>query len=88
MLIWDWRILKDDTGLWFKLVKAKYLRGRPLLVCERNEGSQFWRSLQDIKHEIGAGITHSIGDEVGVPHFGSIHGLMGDLLGPISRSSL
>jgi hypothetical protein len=59
---WVWRILRDDGGLWLQLVKAKYLRGRPLMACERREGSQFWRSLQDIKHEIRTGVSHSIGD--------------------------
>jgi hypothetical protein len=43
MFRWVWRILKDDGGLSLKLVKAKYLHGRPLLACERREGSQFWR---------------------------------------------
>lgn len=41
MLRWVWRILTDDGGLWLQLIKAKYLRGRPLLACERREGSQF-----------------------------------------------
>jgi hypothetical protein len=35
------------------------------MACERREGSQFWRSLQDIKHEIRTGVTHSIGDGAG-----------------------
>ena len=39
MLKWVWRILRDDGGLWLQLVKAKYLRGCPLMVCERKEGS-------------------------------------------------
>jgi hypothetical protein len=35
------------------------------MACEHREGSQFWRSLQDIKHEIRMGVTHSIGDGEG-----------------------
>jgi hypothetical protein len=35
------------------------------MACEREEGSQFWRSLQAIKHEIRMGVTHSIGDGAG-----------------------
>jgi hypothetical protein len=35
------------------------------MSCKHREGSQFWRSLQDIKHEIGAGVTYSIGDGAG-----------------------
>jgi hypothetical protein len=62
MLKWVWRILSDDGGLWLKLIKAKYLRGRPLLACDRRERSQFWRALEDIKHEIRAGLSLSIGD--------------------------
>ena len=62
MLKWVWRILRGDGGLWLQLVKAKYLRGCPLMACERKEGSQFWRSLQAIKHEIRLGATFSVGD--------------------------
>src|SRR4051812_21644340 len=62
MLKWVWRILREDGGLWLHLIKAKYLRGRPLLACERREGSQFWRPIQDIKHYIGRGITFVAGN--------------------------
>ena len=62
MLKWVWRILRDEGGLWLQLIKAKYLQGCPLLACERKEGSQFWRSIQAIKHEIRRGIIWSIGD--------------------------
>ena len=65
MLKWVWRILRDDGGLWLQLVKAKYLRGCPLMACERKDGSQFWRSIQTIKHEIRLGAAFSVGDERG-----------------------
>ena len=32
------------------------------MACERKEGSQFWRSIQTIKHEIRLGMTFSVGD--------------------------
>jgi hypothetical protein len=51
--------------VWLQLIKAKYLRGRPLMSCQCREGSQFWRSIQDIKHEIRVGVTYSIGDGAG-----------------------
>uniref|UniRef100_A0ACD5WM96 Uncharacterized protein n=1 Tax=Avena sativa TaxID=4498 RepID=A0ACD5WM96_AVESA len=35
MLKWVWCILRDDGGLWLQLIKAKYLRGRPLLAFPR-----------------------------------------------------
>jgi hypothetical protein len=35
------------------------------MTCERWEGSQFWRSLQDITHEIRAGVTFSKGAGAG-----------------------
>jgi hypothetical protein len=35
------------------------------MACEHRERSQFWRSLQDIKHEIRTGVSHSIGDGAG-----------------------
>jgi hypothetical protein len=65
MLKWVWRIITDDRGLWLKLVKAKYLRGQPLLACEPREGSPFWRSLHNIKHIIRARLSLSMGDDRG-----------------------
>jgi hypothetical protein len=62
MLKWVWRILREEGGLWLQLIKAKYLQGCPLLACDHREGSQFWRSLQDIKHDILLGISFSIGN--------------------------
>src|SRR3954470_15592019 len=62
MLKWVWRILRDEGGLWLQLIKAKYLRGRPLLACDRREGSQFWRAIQEIKPAIRKGLSISIGD--------------------------
>uniref|UniRef100_A0ACD6AGQ7 Uncharacterized protein n=1 Tax=Avena sativa TaxID=4498 RepID=A0ACD6AGQ7_AVESA len=65
MLRWVWRIQRDDGGLWIKLIKAKYLRGRPLLDCDRRDGSQFWHSVQEIKNEIRLGAMVSIGNGEG-----------------------
>ena len=65
MLRWVWRILRGEGGLWLQLLKAKYLHDRPLLACDRREGSLFWRSIQDIKQEIWKGIRFSIGDGSG-----------------------
>ena len=47
------------------MIKAKYLQGRPLLACDRREGSQFWRSIQTLKHEIRKGARFSIGNGEG-----------------------
>ncbi|KAE8781876.1 hypothetical protein D1007_44816 [Hordeum vulgare] len=65
MLRWVWRILQGDGGLWLQLIEAKYLRGRPLLACSLANGSQFWKSIQSIKHDIGLGLRISIGDGSG-----------------------
>ena len=62
MLKWVWRILTGDGGLWLQLARAKYLRGGPLMACERKEGSQFWRSLKAVKQDIRLGATFSVGD--------------------------
>ena len=62
MLRWVWRILRGEGSLWLQLVRAKYLRGCPLLACERRDGSQFWRAIQAIKHEIRLGASFSVGD--------------------------
>jgi hypothetical protein len=65
MLKWVWRILRDEGGVWLRLIKAKYLRGRPLLACDHHEGSQFWHAIQDLKQEICLGISFSIGNGEG-----------------------
>jgi hypothetical protein len=62
---WVWRILRGEGGLWLQLIKAKYLRGCPLLACDRRKGSQFWRAIQDLKQEICLGISFSIGNGEG-----------------------
>lgn len=51
MLIWLWRIRRDEGGLWLHLIKPKYLQDRLLLACECRKGSQLWKSIQSIKHE-------------------------------------
>ena len=43
-------------------MKAKYLRGCPLLACERKEGSQFWHAIQSIKEHIILGAVASVGN--------------------------
>ncbi|KAE8808716.1 hypothetical protein D1007_14799 [Hordeum vulgare] len=65
MLRWVWRILQGDGGLWLQLIEAKYLRGRPLLACSLANGSQFWKSIQSIKHYIRLGLRISVGDGSG-----------------------
>ncbi|KAE8776306.1 abc transporter g family member 37 [Hordeum vulgare] len=65
MLRWVWRILQGDGGLWLQLIEAKYLRGRPLLACSLANGSQFWKSIQSIKHEIRLGLRVSVGNGSG-----------------------
>ena len=46
-------------------MKVKYLQGHPRLACDRQDGSQFWRAIQSIKHEIHMGARFSIGDGEG-----------------------
>uniref|UniRef100_A0A453DDW2 Reverse transcriptase zinc-binding domain-containing protein n=1 Tax=Aegilops tauschii subsp. strangulata TaxID=200361 RepID=A0A453DDW2_AEGTS len=66
MLRWVWRILRGEGGLWLQLIQAKYLRGAPLLACNRTEGSQFWRAIQRIKKDIRLGISFSLGNGKGI----------------------
>ncbi|KAE8781070.1 Heparanase-like protein 2 [Hordeum vulgare] len=65
MLHWVWRILQRDGGLWLQLIKAKYLRGRPLLACSLSTGSQFWKSIQGIKKDIRLGLRFLVGNGSG-----------------------
>uniref|UniRef100_A0A452Z856 Uncharacterized protein n=1 Tax=Aegilops tauschii subsp. strangulata TaxID=200361 RepID=A0A452Z856_AEGTS len=62
MLRWVWLILHGEGGLWLQLLQAKYLRGAPLLTGSDIAGSQFWKSIQKIKHEIRLGTTFSVGN--------------------------
>ena len=66
MLRWVWRILRGEGGLWLQLIQAKYLRGYPLLACNRTDGSQFWRAIQRIKEDIRLGISFSLGNGKGI----------------------
>uniref|UniRef100_A0ACD5UQX8 Uncharacterized protein n=1 Tax=Avena sativa TaxID=4498 RepID=A0ACD5UQX8_AVESA len=66
MLKWVGVSLRDDGGLWVQFIKTKYLWGRPLLPCERREGSQFWRAIQEIKECIRQESAFNIGGGGGV----------------------
>jgi hypothetical protein len=66
MLRWVWRILRGEGGLWLQLIHTRYLKGEPLLACNRPRGSQFWRSIQRIKEDIRIGISFSLGNGNGI----------------------
>ncbi|KAE8809724.1 Heparanase-like protein 2 [Hordeum vulgare] len=65
MLRWVWRILQGYGGLWLQLIEAKYMQGKPLLACSHSVGSQFWKSIQDIKDYIRLGLRFSVGNGSG-----------------------
>jgi hypothetical protein len=47
---WIWRILQELDGLWFKIIKAKYLEGCSFFSAPNRGSSQFWKGLHKVKH--------------------------------------
>jgi hypothetical protein len=47
---WIWKIEKGANELWFRLVKAKYLKRSNFFGSSQQGVSQFWKSLHKVKH--------------------------------------
>lgn len=58
---WVWRFYKEDEGdACCQLLRAKYLRNKPMLLCKGTTGSQFWRGVNKIKHLFSWGATFKV----------------------------
>jgi hypothetical protein len=61
---WIWRLFdpsKQDK-LWFKLLQAKYVNADNIFASSTEGGSQFWRSINKIKHFFKLGARFLVGD--------------------------
>ena len=58
---WWWRLTQDESGLWAKLLKAKYFPNGNFFEG-RARCSPFWNDLQSIKAAFALGAKFSIGD--------------------------
>ena len=60
MFRWVWRILREEGALAIA-DQSEVPTGSSLLGCDCQDGSQLWRSIQTLKHEIRKGARFSIG---------------------------
>ena len=58
---WIWKILQEPDELWFKMLKAKYMRDTDFFSAKSKGGSQFWQGLQKVKHLFKWGANFTVG---------------------------
>ena len=57
---WIWKILKRPNEVWFKLLDAKYLKGKSFFTSKVQDSSQFWQGLHKVKHLFKWGVIHKV----------------------------
>jgi hypothetical protein len=64
MMKWIWRLFdsSERDNLWHKLLRAKYLNVDNIFVNNGQGGSQFWRSINKIKHLFKLGAKFELGN--------------------------
>jgi hypothetical protein len=64
MTKWIWRLFdpNERDNLWHKLLRAKYLNADNIFVNNGQGGSQFWRSINKIKHLFKLGVEFMLGN--------------------------
>jgi hypothetical protein len=55
LLKWAWRLSQDEDSIWATLIRAKYRNADNLWASSGLGGSQFWKSLNEIKHYFALG---------------------------------
>jgi len=58
---WIWKICKQPDEVWYKLLKAKYIRNKSFKSNSRG-ASQFWQGLHKVKHLFKWGAIHKVKD--------------------------
>jgi hypothetical protein len=63
MVKWIWRIFypAEHHNLWYKLLRAKYLSVDNIFARNSQGGSQFWHSINKIKHQFKLGLKYQLG---------------------------
>jgi hypothetical protein len=68
MVKWIWRIFDpvEQNNLWYKLLQTKYMNVDNIFARNSQGGSQFWRSLNKIKHmfKLGAKFLPGSGERI------------------------
>ncbi|XP_060969906.1 uncharacterized mitochondrial protein AtMg00310-like [Cannabis sativa] len=60
---WGWALLNDEQSLCCKVLKAKYLRGKPFLECSfKSSDSWFWKNVAESKDILKKGVCKKISD--------------------------
>jgi hypothetical protein len=64
MTKWIWRLFdpSEQDKLWFKLLQAKYMNTDNIFAASTQGGSQFWRSINKIKHFFKLGSRFLVGN--------------------------
>ena len=63
LLKWIWRLYNGgEDDLCCQLLRAKYLRNKPLALSKGKKGSQFWTGIQKIRAKFNWGATFILGD--------------------------
>ncbi|KAG2590684.1 hypothetical protein PVAP13_5NG446240, partial [Panicum virgatum] len=57
---WIWKIQKRPNEVWFKLLDAKYLKGKSFFTSKVQDSSQFWQGLHKVKHLFKWGAVHKV----------------------------
>jgi hypothetical protein len=50
LLKWIWKIFQEPDAMWFRIIKAKYMRKGVVFESSAKGGSQFWKGLHKVKH--------------------------------------
>lgn len=60
MTKWIWRIEKGSEDLWYRLIKAKYLKSGSFFGSPNQGVSLFWRNLHKVKHMFQWGAEYNV----------------------------
>ena len=57
---WIWKIDKRLNELWYKILDAKYMKGKGFLGSSCQGASQFWKGLHKVKHLYNWGAEYKV----------------------------
>lgn len=56
---WIWKIHNNNDELWFRILKAKYMKNGGFADSNSNGGSLFWQGLHKVKNLFYKGVDFS-----------------------------
>ena len=63
---WIWKIFQEPDTMWFRIIKAKYMREGCFFESSAKGGSQFWKGLHKVKHLFKWGPCFRLGMDITV----------------------